>query len=76
MNLRRRSANRAAVTVARAITGCDAGSIGSAAPITLGEAECEGCSELLCTAATPGAVSSAAADAFAAAGFEACCALP
>ena len=57
------------------LPGATPGSIGSAAPMTPGEAECEGCSELPCTAATPGAVSSAAC-AFAAAGFEACCALP
>ena len=62
--------------MARAIAGCDARFNRLGRPIALEEAECEGCSELPCPAATPGAVSSAAADAFAAAGFEACCALP
>src|SRR5215207_8283915 len=50
-------------------------STGSAAP-TLAGAECEGYSELLGSGVTPGSVGSLAADALAAAEFEACCALP
>ena len=62
------------VTSPALLPGATPGSIGSAAAITPGEAECEGCSGLPCSATTPAGVSSAVADAFAAAGFEACCA--
>ena len=57
------------------LPGAPAVSTGSAAPIVLADAECGG-GEWPWPDVTPGSVGSLAADAFAAAEFEACCELP